>query len=341
MIIGNLEGLKMKLKSINKIKSRVSWDIEVENTNCFFANGVLVHNSNLGVGYNNKHKLWAMSRNNMIKPGKDNAGSAMFVHAKSEAFETIFQNIAEHYDIDLDNNSIYIWGEWAGKGIQSGVGISELPKSYYIFACKVNPNDPEIEEYWVDENLDFIQDNDNLIFNINQFKKYDIEIDFENPQLSQNKMIELMEEVEKECPVAKQLGIDNGVGEGIVFKFTYANSRHVFKVKGEKHAGKSKVKVLKPIDEAYHKLTNEIAEKVTPVWRLEQIYQNVFDTLNGGKGDIKKTGEFLKAMFADIIKEELDLLAENGLTLKDINGKVAKISKVWFMNKLNEEVGLK
>ena len=48
------------------------------------------------------------------------------------------------------------------------------------------------------------------------------------------------------------------------------------------------VKVHKYIDVKYINRIRYIPDQVTPNWRLEQIYQETFDTINGGKGDIKK-----------------------------------------------------
>ena len=65
-------------------------------------------------------------------------------------------------------------------------------------------------------------------------------------QLSQNKFIELVEEVEKECPVSKQFNV-SGIGEGIVWTTEYKGETYRFKTKGEKHSV-SKVKTVVPID---------------------------------------------------------------------------------------------
>ena len=111
-------------------------------------------------------------------------------------------------------------------------------------------------------------------------------------------------------------------------------------VKGTKHSGICKVKTLKPVDEKHLKLLNDVAQQVTPQWRLNQMYDETFDTLNGGKGDIKKTGDFIRAVFKDIAKEELDILAKYELTIKDISGSVVKIIKPWFFTTVKEEIGL-
>ena len=144
--------------------------------------------------------------------------------------------------------------------------------------------------------------------------------------------VDILDENE-EVVVSKDIEL---VGEGVVWVGWYNDVRHVFKVKGEKHAN-SKVKKLKTVDEAKEKAKIEFANYATPAWRLEQMYQETFDTLNGGKGDIKRTGDFLKAVVADVMKEETYKMREMNLEPKDVNGMISKIARKWFMEQLDRE----
>ena len=112
-------------------------------------------------------------------------------------------------------------------------------------------------------------------------------------------------------------------------------------MKGTKHAGKSKIKKTHKVDDKKLQLIIDIVEKVTPEWRLSQMYQETFDTINGCKSDIKKTGDFIRSIIKDITKEESDLISSVGLTSKDLNSSIGKKSRLWFMKKLDEECGLK
>ena len=172
------------------------------------------------------------------------------------------------------------------------------------------------------------------------FHVFEIEIDFNNPLLSNNEMVSMVEIVEKECPIAKQLGV-SGIGEGIVFETTFKGQAYKWKMKGEKHAGKSKVKKANKVDDKKIQIIIDVVEKVTPEWRLSQMYQEVFDTINGGSGDIKRTGDYIGAVIRDVMKEEVSVISESGLIPKDINSSVSKKSRVWLMKKLDEEAGLK
>lgn len=147
-------------------------------------------------------------------------------------------------------------------------------------------------------------------------------------------------EVENECPIAKAFGYSNEVGEGIVFLHESNGKRYLFKSKGEKHAGKSKVKTLKPVDNDRINKVLEIADKVTPEWRLDQMLTTSCDLLNGGTIDTKKLGDFIRLVVNDVMKEELDVLTENGIEPKEINKYISDISRKFFFSRYNESVGL-
>jgi len=98
------------------------------------------------------------------------------------------------------NQQIIIYGEWAGKGVQKSVGISELSKGFYIFDCKVYDAETDNQE-WIDVS-DLIFDTDK-VFNIYDFPTWNLDIDFNIPDMSQNKLVEITEEIERECPVSK------------------------------------------------------------------------------------------------------------------------------------------
>lgn len=250
---------------------------------------------------------------------------------KKDVFIRLIKSLAELHKIDLTQNSIMLPAEWAGTGIQKGVGISQIEKSAFIFAqAKVAPFDKEFDSYWIDTNkIDSIEDK---IYNISNFKTYSIEIDFNVPQLSQNKIIDMTIEVEDECPVSKEFS-QLGIGEGIVFYYLKPDgSRFIFKSKGEKHAAKSKVKVLKVVDDEKINRMMELSEKITPSWRLEQMMTETFDLINGGTVDRSKLGDYIRAVMNDIVKEELDVISEAGFELKDIGKYVSTISRDYFFN---------
>jgi hypothetical protein len=308
-----------------------------------FMGTVKLHGTNFSVCYNEIDGVWAQSKENIITPERDNAGSAFFVETNKAAFIELFNEVKAKLNLDLTKNDIAIYGEWAGKGIQKTVAISNIDKSMFIFGVKIKPHtndegDKEVS-YWVDSS--YLRRNENKIYNIQDYKTFFVDIDFNNPQLSQNKIIDLTIEVEEECPVGKAFGFE-GIGEGIVFSHMTADGNvYRFKSKGLKHSKSSKVTTLKPVDDVKLNKIVEIVNKVTPDWRLEQALDKTFDLMNGGTIDIKKMGDFIKNVINDILKEESDILAEAGLEPKDIGSKVSDRCRLYFFAKLNEEVGIK
>lgn len=300
-----------------------------------FKGSVKLHGTNASICHNG-NVLWAQSKGNVISPEKDNVGFASYVNTHKDYFGA---NLTHYLNI-YDAEEICVYGEWSGKGIQKGVGISEIDKTFFMFGVKIKPKDHE-EYVWLEDPekiLGDISSRGRNVRSIFEFETFEIEVDFDKPKMSQNKMLEITDMVEQECPVAKEYGV-SGIGEGVVWVGWFKGTKHNFKIKGEKHAN-SKVKTLKPVDEAYEQKKIDFANYATPAWRLEQMYAETFDTLNGGKGDVSGTGDFLKAVHADIIKEELVKMQEAGLEPKEVNGMISKVARTWFMEQLNAENGL-
>ena len=265
-------------------------------------------------------------RNITKKTLTDNAGFAFFVESNKEAFKELFKTL-DFKDADF----ITIFGEWSGGNIQKGVAINGLPKMFVVFAVKLSYIDTETKTnfFLTDEETAHLKSTENKIFNILDFENYSIDIDFENPRMAQNKLIELTNAVEKECPVGKAFG-NIGIGEGIVYKTDTSRGTIRFKVKGDAHAGKSKVKTLKPVDNEKINKIQEVAMKVTPTWRLAQMLEKSCNLINGGVIDRSKLGDYLKLVINDVLKEELDTISDAGLEPKDINKYISEIARRYF-----------
>ena len=278
-----------------------------------FIGTVKVHGTNAGIIKHKDGSLSYQSRSRELSLEEDNAG---FMESM------IRKNLDFLFDRFNFNEHIAIYGEWCGGNIQKGVAISGMQKMFIIFAIK-------IDEEWVELPSD-LQANEGGIFNILQFGTYEIDIDFNNPELSQNKIIEMTIDVENECPVGKFFG-KSGVGEGIVF--TCATDRPLrFKSKGEKHSV-SKVIALNVIDEAsIIKLDNFVSSTLTENRLLQGIQYLQEMQLDI---DIKNIGQFIRWCVNDVNKEEGDIRIELGLDEKKVNQKLSQVSKNWFLNYLN------
>ena len=296
-----------------------------------FKGTVKLHGTNAGVSYNEESGMWAQSRENIITPEHDNAGFAFFAHSHETELLRMFFDVANKENIDMHKNTISIYGEWVGKGIQKGVGISNIEKSFFIFGVKITPHNETEEErganpsYWVESS--YLRNTDVRIYNIEDFQTYEIEIDFNMPQLVQNELADLTISVEEQCPVAKHFGLE-GIGEGIVWSIEFNGVVHRFKVKGQMHSS-SKVKTLAAVDVEKLNSINEFVQYVVTESRFNQAVENTFT--NNEPIDIKKMGDLIRWVVNDVIKEEMDTLVKNGLEPKDVNKYVSsKVREMFF-----------
>ena len=233
-----------------------------------------------------------------------------------------------------EGQQITIFGEWAGDGIQKGIGIAELERAFYIFDCKVRDIETK-EDMWIPvtgtykSKFDF---NIPRVYNIANFPTYKIDIDFEHPKEAQNELIKITEQVEKECPVAKQLGVkDNLTGEGVVWTSFFKGKKLIFKVKGEKHSN-TKVKKLASVDPEKLESIKNFVEYACTENRIEQ---GIKET---GATERKDVGNLIRWVANDIIDEESDTLESNGIKWKEVAKGVADKTRKYYFNKLNEVI---
>jgi hypothetical protein len=296
-----------------------------------FKGTVKLHGTNAAVCYNKDGGFWAQSRENIITVEKDNAGFAFFAQSNLGSFMALM-NIVHHTErIDSINNTVTIYGEWCGGNIQKGVGITNLPKSFFIFGVKITPHTETEEElkanpaYWVD--YSYLKAPDVKIYNINDFPTYSIDIDFNMPALVQNQLSELTIAVEEECPVAKAFGF-SGIGEGIVWSTEVKGIVHRFKVKGEKHSS-SKVKTLASVDVEKLEGIQKFVEYAVTESRFNQSLENTFP--NNEPIDVKKMGDVIRWVVNDVLKEEIDTMVANNIEPKDVNKYIStKVREMFF-----------
>ena len=230
-----------------------------------------LHGTNAGIVKYSDGRLEFQSRERVLSLEEDNANFMAEMMKVDLSF--LFSNIQF-------NEYCAVYGEWCGGNIQKGVAINGLQKMFVIFGIKADDN-------WVELPL-YLHNNQNNIYNILQFPTYEVEIDFNNPELVQNKIIEMTIAVEECCPVGKFFGKE-GVGEGIVFTAEISQDLK-FKSKGEKHSV-TKVKKLNPIDTEVMNSINEFVDSVVTENRLEQGI--TFFKENNIEVDSKNTGKFL------------------------------------------------
>ena len=285
-----------------------------------FTGTVKLHGTNAAIAFDNAGISY-QSRERVLTRTADNAGFMAHMEQYTEQLLLLKQYVVEMHN---DAKTIVIYGEWCGGNIQKGVAITGLPKMFIVFGLKVN-------DQW--EPCGYLSDASASIGNIYSFPKWEIEIDFEQPELAQNQLAVLTEQVEACCPVGKELGVE-GIGEGIVWRCTSDPSSDLwFKVKGEKHSA-SHVKTLASVDvEAVAQINDFVAMAVTEA-RLEQGLQNLTNEQLKPFA-MTSMGDFIRWVHQDILKEEADTLQASGIEYKKLGSPIAVASKRWFVEKLN------
>jgi len=302
-----------------------------------FEGTVKLHGTNAAVGMSYMGDIWCQSRSNIITPQDDNAGFAMFIEANKFVMKSLMmQAYLKSKDPFAD---VMVFGEWCGGNIQKGVAITGLPKMFVIFGIALVGAD-EQKQYFTRTEVEALtvglnSSHAGQIFCIYNYEQYVMDIDFETPHNYQNGLNEITLKVEKQCPVGAAFG-NEGIGEGVCWRCVtpgFEDSGFWFKVKGDEHSN-SKVKTLATVDVERINNINQLAAKLANKGRLDQGIQEVFNTLNGGEIDIKRTGEFIKWTMTDVFKEEMDTIAASGFTGKDLNGPISKMARDFLMQNL-------
>lgn len=282
-----------------------------------FCGTVKIHGTNAAI-VKYKDRVEYQSRERVLSLQQDNSGFMLAMMRND--LDDLFDRQGWRFE-----NFVAVFGEWCGQGIQSGVAVSQVPKMFVIFAINIDGQWLEVDKI---EKSTIILDN---VYTIDQFPTYKLSIDFNNPELAQNKLIEITEQVEKQCPVGKHFGVD-GIGEGVVWKAKWNDYFLQFKVKGEKHSV-SKVKTLAAVDVEMVNSINEFVDNVVTENRLQQGI--VFLKENDKAMDQKSTGDFLRWVVNDVIKEETDTIVSSQLDPKKINPVISKKARVWYFNYLD------
>lgn len=259
------------------------------------------------------------SRNNGLNIENDNFGFAKFVHENKEEFDKIYQQIASQI-ILVSTDTLVIYGEWAGKGIQQKVAISELPRTFYVFNIKVITKYDD--HYWLKD----FKIHSQIIKSIRDYPTFYLKY---NPNAPED-LLEVLEaltlSVEEECPVSKAHGIE-GIGEGIVWSTYFKNGDMLnFKVKGSKHSKDLKTRRLMTTPESVEGL-EALVELILTTERLDKIFSE-------GKYTRAETGTFIKDVISDVFKEESDVVEKSGIAGKSLSNALIYKTKNYLHNKV-------
>ena len=302
---------------------------------------VKVHGTNAGlVRPVGGGEIIAQSREREVSIESDNAGFASWVEANKDSLQDLFDRI--ELITKPTSGFVQVFGEWAGGNIQSGVGVTGLPKFLMIFGIRISEDaEPQVwEPREVYEEVFGAWSNPS-VYHKYQFKNWELTIDFANPALVQNDLVELTDQVERDCPVARffkpDAEPDTLVGEGVVWTLKNRGEHEghqlphiVYKVKGEKHSV-SKVKTTAMVDVEKAKSAADFVDYAVTENRLKQMFDKMIEL--GHPIDQTQTGTFIKLVQADVFKEEIDTMVASLLEAKDVGGLIARRAKdFWFEN---------
>jgi hypothetical protein len=292
-----------------------------------FMGTVKLHGCHSDIVYTKKtNSIHYQSKNQIITKDDDQTGFVSFITSaidEKQLIEILSKIECQEY--------VMVGGEFCGGNIQKGVVLNQLPKMFVVYNVTIDHERQNIKDY------PFLDLPENHIHYILKFQHYEMDIDFNKPELSQNALNEITLKVEEECPVGKYFGV-NGIGEGVVWTCLnegYLSSKFWFKVKGGKHSS-TKVKKLANVNVDKVNSVNEFVENVTTESRLEQGYTHVKQVSSEplSKKDIET---FIRWVINDVVKEESDTMEENNLVVKDVSSKITNVARMWFINKLKEK----
>ena len=181
--------------------------------------------------------------------------------------------------------------------------------------------------------------NTKRIFDIEEFPTFDVTVDFNDADKSVDELVKLTDRVETQCPVALAFGAI-GIGEGLAWKCIqkwYSDKGEIktsdlrFKTKGLKHKESANDKPsADPIKVAS---IQKFVDEVATVHRFEKMLEKL--EIAGVVIKMENTGQFLKLIGEDIMREEGDVLTVSGLDRKDVMSSVNNAAKRWWISIIN------
>lgn len=220
--------------------------------------------------------------------------------------------------------TVVVYGEWCGKGINKKLGITKLDKRIFVvFAVKVILKDGS--EYIDYDNLaDFTYHSVNL-YNCYDFPTYYIKLNI--TELKEPCIIDylnkILDNVVKKCPASNYFGID-GTGEGIVLHPEYIyNNKFLFKYKPEKTKSEKVHNIPEGIN---HNI--ELSEELCSVFLLHPLggkpplFNDVIDKLREQGHSMKHTMD-IKFLVKGLTEQFNNGFIDYLKTFKDIDLKTA------------------
>ncbi len=310
---------------------------EVEYPKISFIGRVKIHGTNGAMIMNPDGQIYCQGRNRIIE-GEDDFKFYSF--CQNNKFKTLFEQVKDIYfneggEEDIDSSHIVLYGEYAGKGIQSKVGVASLDKFFIIFAIRLVFPEDKSKNVWLNlEDYKEVEMPKERIFNIANFPTYKVTIDFADPEASKQTLKDLTNKVAEECPVAKHLGI-KGRGEGLVWAALGTDNyfSNVFKTKHDSFLATRRDNV--PLSAQVVESIKKFVDMTVTENRLNQ----GLEFLREGKLDVsfRNMRAFLNWVVDDILVEEESTIEKSKLDECNVKKKIIEKAKSWFVNLIPKE----
>ena len=283
-------------------------------------------------------KIRLQSRNQLdLKAGKqDNAGFATWVANSRETRDVLIRLrnrfVKRYRELNprpVVDGEVIIAAEWCGTGIQKKVAISKVPRFMAIISVFINGS-------WVpDWEYADIEDAETRIYNIGRagYFRHELRLDDRGLAESETEIRRVTDEVERECPFAKQVCGESGLGEGIVWKAVNrcGNPTYWFKSKGDQHAVSNVSKLpASAVDRENRERVGNFAQAVVTDNRLEQGWALL------SQKNLRGLGMFLKWITEDCLGEEKREMEVLEISKGKLGPAIVAIAKPWFLRKVTE-----
>lgn len=305
---------------------------------------VKLHGTNACVRIDSDGTVTAQKRTSDITPDDDNCGFAAWVEEHKES-----------WSVHASEETTYVYGEWAGKGVRRGDAVCQLDGKYFFIFCVVltytHSETNELKEVVINEPEGIeghFPDLDNILV-MPWHSQYVVDFSKHEQVVGLSKVLEKQVNEIGQCdPFIKEIFGIEGVGEGLVLSakpefvsagpnlVTVEGNKYretIFKVKSDHHKVNNTKKKAPVLVEVPQEVSGFIQMFVTDA-RMQQM----LDEVCGGVSVPNMTGPFLKAVNQDIIKESELELEKSDLTWKDVSKHVSNKAIEWFKSKQDEVI---
>lgn len=276
-----------------------------------------IHGTNAGIRIQNG-QITAQSRKRDLSLTSDNKGFAFFVHQNKDLIKELF-----------GTEDQFIYGEWCGPSIQKIVALNEMKERHFV-AFKVLKRG-----MWSTPQLP----NEGLIRSIAEFGIIEVKVDFSKPQEAYGELLQMMESVEKCCPVAKGLEGVEGIGEGFVASLDGPEGLHHlwFKVKGDEHNGKTGRRAPEKVSSIDVIKANNAESFMREFFHLARLNQGLEYLEEMCLPQNKSsTRAFIKWCYSEFEKEGVNSYVEAGLDPSYYKKALSTTCAKWYISKVGD-----